>query len=122
MSDLREAIAALVQAAPPDATVTVRWLAEKLGSERADQGLGKDGVDLTVPEVAAMFKRSPAAVREWCNCERLPGAYRFRNREWRIPRSAITAMQRDEARAPREPVRAATDTGAWRAHLPPKAA
>ena len=47
---------------------------------------------LTVPEVAAMFKRQPATVREWARSGRLRGA-RLSGREWTFTSEAVAAFQ-----------------------------
>lgn len=52
--------------------------------------------DLTVAEVARRFGRAPATVRGWCEEGRLPGAYRFRGKEWRVPQSALEAFEAGE--------------------------
>lgn len=120
---LRDVIEALVRAAPSDATIPVRWLAEQLAEDdAAPEANAKDGVDLTVPEVAKRFGRSAAAVRQWCASGRLPGAYRLHGREWRVPWEALGAMQRSEAArcgaAARQALHVRGDTSAWRQHLP----
>lgn len=53
-------------------------------------------VDLTCADVAEMLGRDTSIVRTWCRAGLLPGAYRLRGREWRIPRQALTDFQRNE--------------------------
>lgn len=124
---LSDAIRALVTAAPEDATVPVRWLAEQLakhsdGAEAPTRTA--TSVDLTVKEVALRLERKPSTVRAWCDTGILPGAYRLRGREWRVPEAAIEAMQRAESRRHAHGVTALpvkkgnTETSQWRQHLP----
>jgi excisionase family DNA binding protein len=128
---LKSAIQALVAAAPGDAVVPVRWLGELL----ADDGQGattaatKDvvAIDLTVPQLAERFGRGPSTIRTWCENGQLPGAYRLNGREWRIPTSAVEAMQKEAAKRPSPRTmpqtkrRRVSDIGEWRQHLTPKA-
>jgi excisionase family DNA binding protein len=110
-------IRALVQAAPPDGTVTVAWLAELLEHEAATSEARED--DLTVEDVAAAFGRAVSTVRSWCQAGRIPGAYRLRGREWRIPPAGLDAFRVGEqsglsAPLARAPSSAAVDLGRWR--------
>jgi excisionase family DNA binding protein len=73
--------------------------------------------DLTVAELAAQFHRSPSTVRAWLEAGRFPGAYKLRDRDWRVPRAAITAFV-EQQRAPAHRAGAA-DLGAWRQHRRP---
>ncbi len=123
---LRDRIAALVASASPDTLVPVRWLGELLA---ADDGAPEQQpadmpsvVDLSVTEVAARFRKGPSTVRGWCKSGELAGAYLLHGREWRIPLTAIDALQRAQASkhatlTTSKPVQVA-DLGAWRAHLP----
>lgn len=124
----RDALRALVDASPADAMITVPkpWLSELL-AEPLPVGQGEGtalAVDLTVQDVATQFKRGASTIRTWCERGDLPGAYRNRGREWRIPASAIEAMQREQARRHVTP-RATTsrngkptDISSWRSHMP----
>ena len=129
---LKDKIAALVSAAPVDATVTVGWLAELLAADSAsplvDPVVAAPGavVDLTVAQCAAHLGKGASTVRTWLVRGELPGAYRMHGREWRIPLSAIQAMQTAQARQHRARAKAApavadgrmVDLGAWRQHVP----
>jgi hypothetical protein len=53
--------------------------------------------DFSVREVAEQFGRAGSTVRGWCEAGLLPGAYRARGRQWRIPPAAIHAMQETDA-------------------------
>lgn len=80
--------------------------------------------DLTIEEVAEEFDRSESAVRSWCQQELIPGAYKFRGREWRIPPEGVRAFQRQEAEGDLSPARAAEvpgrggddDLSSWKEH------
>ena len=62
----------------------------------ADDGPGFEP-DLTVEEVAALLTRSPTTVRGWIRSGELR-AYKFNNREYRIPRAALQELM-DRARS-----------------------
>lgn len=125
----RDALRALVDASPPDAVLSVpaRWLSALLSDamppSRPAEALS---LDLTVNDLAERMNRKPSTVRTWCERGELPGAYRNRGREWRIPPSAVEAMQREQAKQQRAPRsrptarRGVTDLGAWRQHVPAK--
>ena len=123
--NLRATLAALVEAAPPDATVPVRWLGELLAAEGQTPQVvqpGGDVVDLTVKEVAARFGRRESTIREWLARGDLEGAYRLYGREWRIPVSSIDRLQRAEgrlrdSRRAQNRVERSPDIGGWRRHL-----
>jgi hypothetical protein len=120
---LRDAVAALVAAAPPDATIPVRWLAEQLDAEALPAPAIVDtSVDLDVQQLAALFGRSASTIRTWIERGVFADCYRLRGREWRVPRASVAAMQRAAAQQkptakPSTPLKA-TPIGAWRDHLP----
>lgn len=129
---LRASLEALVQAAPLDATVTVRWLGELLAAAEGEavrpRTPASDAVvDLTVQQVATRFGRGVSTVRTWLERGDLPGSYKNHGREWRIPVSAVEAMQRAQATqhhasTPRPTTpRHRADIGEWRKHLPHQA-
>ena len=63
------------------------------------EGAGVDPLAaLDVDAAGDVLGRSPSTVREYCRQGFLPGAYRQRGREWRIPLEAIRAFQTEEAR------------------------
>lgn len=122
VSKLAEKVAALVEAADPEGSVTVRvsWLAELLSKDAAT--VKEEGdvnspteVDLTVVQVAKLFKRGASTVRTWLSEHEFPNAYRFRGREWRIPKSDVTALQdrHRKARVTEAQPTAAATTNAW---------
>lgn len=92
----REILRELVDGVPPGSTVSVRadWIAELV----ADLPEPEPGVeiDLTAEEVGRLMGRDPKTVAAWCRSGRLEGAYRFNDREWRIPRRALAAFQRSQ--------------------------
>lgn len=110
---VRAALAALVEALPPEAVVPVpsAWLRELLGSTSSEPA---PLVDLTCDEVGQLLHRTAGTVRGWCAAGRFPGAYRL-GREWRIPRGAITAFQERLARGDASGI---GSLGDWRAHVP----
>jgi excisionase family DNA binding protein len=125
---LRDSLAAIVAACPPDATVPVRWLGELLAADSDTPSIApaeSPVVDLSVAEVAQRFRKGPSTIRQWCQSGELAGAYRLHGKGWRVPLSAIEAMQRAQAskhatmatskQAPSD------DLGAWRAHVPRRA-
>ncbi len=127
VTSLARRLAALVESAPPDAVVPVRWIGELLAAEGDGLAATTPAVDFTVDQLAAQFQRGPSTIRTWCGRGELPGAYRSHGREWRIPASAVASMQAAEAkrhaaaprRAPRSRPRS-TDITEWRNHLPAK--
>lgn len=50
------------------------------------------GGDMTLKEVADEVGRAKSTVRSWCNSEKLEGAYRLNNRDWRVPRRSLQAF------------------------------
>lgn len=104
MSSLRDSLAAL----PGDALVPVAWVREKLGETD-----GEPITDLTVAQAAAKLDRSESCVRGWCADGELD-AYKFRDREWRIPPEALRAfMRQDQDRPSSDPV----NLSSWRQEI-----
>ncbi len=104
-SELRE----LLRRLPRDATVPAGWLVDQLDDDTTDR-------DLTLQEVAVELGRAVSTVRSWCNSGQLEGAFKFRNREWRIPASALRRFrQREgESKAPTVAHRRPVDLSSWR--------
>ena len=108
----------LADAVPPGGSVSLPadWLREELAA--IDAGRCAVGDELTVDLVAVRLRRAPSTVRGWCEAGELPGAYRLRGREWRIPARALdaflTAERKTRARrgVARGPVE--DDLSAWR--------
>jgi excisionase family DNA binding protein len=123
---LREAIARLVSNGPPDAMVSFRWLAEQLNADAGAVAVHSEpqppadvAIDQTVKQVAERFGRKASTVRTWAERGLLPGAYRMHGREWRIPSSAIAALQKSQAAEVRAERRddAPPAIGDWRKHM-----
>ena len=112
-------LALAVEGIPDGGSVTlpVAWLRERL-----EGGAEDVVVDLTVKQAAKKLGRSPSTVRNWLAAGDIPGAYRFKGREWRIPPSALERFLDKQRTAPQA---TATTIGArapaldeWRKHLP----
>lgn len=93
LDDLRRAVANL----PDSASILLpvgelRGLLDGTATPETQQGR-EPLVDLTVKEAGDLLNRSPNTVRWWCRSGVLPGAYRLRGHEWRIPREAIRALR-----------------------------
>jgi hypothetical protein len=117
MTTPRDALERLVADVPAGAQVTVPadWIRELLAT-RPVRAVAS--VDLTVGDVARLFARQPSTIRGWCEQGRLPGAYRLRQREWRIPPAALDALQGRPARTPRADG-GVIDLSGWRDELGP---
>jgi hypothetical protein len=75
--------------------------------------------DLTAHQLAERYGRSCSAVRQWLEVGRVPGAYKMRNREWRIPFASVLAFEASE-RAPTASENGTRDVvslAAWRKEL-----
>ena len=77
---------------------------------------GALAADLTVPEIARLFGRSPNTVRQWLESGKLQG-YKLLGREWRVTRSAVEAFQREQRESKRiaiSPRRSTKSLSDWR--------
>lgn len=120
-SDLRAWLSTLAEV---HALVPASEVLERLPADAAEQSadtLRGELSDLDAEEAGRVLKRSASTVRDYCRCELLPGSYRQRGREWRVPHSAIRIFQRNEAAPPEEfPISASRspssppDLGGWR--------
>ena len=99
--------------APPGSLVPVEAVRPLLEGEAA--GGARGSWDLSVQEVAELLGRAPSTIRGWIGEGLLPGAYRLRGREWRIPRRELERLREEEAQ-PRKGESA--DLGSWRRVLP----
>jgi excisionase family DNA binding protein len=122
--DLHTHLAAIVAAMPNDGSVTLTvatlrgWMEEAPSESSSVDGIR---IDLTVEQVAEKLNRSPSTIRGWLAADRLPGAYRLRGREWRIPLATLQAfLKREAGGADVEPRLAAGKIrlGAWRDFVP----
>lgn len=112
---------AIFKALPPGSTWTITReglgeLLERNGAEDANAI-----ADLTAQHVADELDRAPSTVRTWCGAGRIPGAYRLRGREWRIPRASLRRFLEAEAgdgpTRPDDQDGEDVDLGRWRRHL-----
>jgi hypothetical protein len=124
--ELRAALRLVAESHPIGSTVAV--LREHLldllaneGSEPAEPAAPP--TDYTVAQVAAHFGRDTSTVRLWIRQGIFAGAYRFRDREWRIPASAVREYEARERAAGgperrtspvRGTIRKPTSLSAWR--------
>ena len=116
---LRDRLRRIVDPLPDGAAVSLPvdvlrdWLDAEEGDFPEQTSSEPQGFDLTVQDAADLLGRAPSTVRGWCSSGVLPGAYRLRGREWRIPRSSLDSLRPDRDHRPtlnrREP-----DLGAWR--------
>jgi excisionase family DNA binding protein len=108
---------ALAEALPPGAVIPVprEWIVELLeGSGPGPVAVGAGAPDMTVHDVAQRFGRHASTVRGWIAQDMLPGAYRFRGREWRIPASALAHLENAERKGEGTPgAPAGTDSKNW---------
>ena len=122
--DALTGLRALAESLPPGTAIPVprETLLALLAGTATGEVLSSDTppADLTVPGVAARFGRHPSTVRAWLERGKLPGAYRLRGREWRIPPAALAAFeaaeraQWAERTQPSATPSARADLGAWR--------
>ena len=89
-----ERLRLLVESAPPDATVPVRWIGELLDQDDASvepamRRNGSDPImpDLSVDEIMTATSRERPTVIGWIQGGEFPNAYKLSGREWRIPRA-----------------------------------
>lgn len=121
--NLTERLRRIADALPPSGAVTLTR-ADLLDLLKTDgmSTAGEEGVDLTVDQVAKKLGRAPSTIRNWLAEERLPGAYRLRGREWRIPPATLQSFLQMEAAGRSSPGhrrgrKASVDVGAWRQHV-----
>ena len=95
LSDLRSWLATLAEA---HALVPAEEVLERLPATTAEGAAADPLVALDVDAAGEVLGRSPSTVRDYCRRELLPGAFRQRGREWRIPLDAIRAFQAEEAK------------------------
>ena len=90
MTPLRESLAQIAAVLPPGAAVLLPadWLRAQLEGE---VGPEDDGVaDMAVREVAEKLGRSVSTVRGWLSAGHIPGAYKFRGKQWRVTRAGLS--------------------------------
>lgn len=70
--------------------------------------------DLTVAQVAQLFRRSPNSVRRWLETGDLKG-YRLQGREWRIPAISLEEFKSAQPKSAHSSKGSAqADLGSWR--------
>ena len=121
LEQLRTAVAAL----PPGTLVTLprEALLAVLGGGGGDgpaatagDGPAAVAVDLTVSDLAQLFRRHPSTIRQWLESGRLEG-YKLFGREWRVPLAAVAAFQDQQSHGPEREgslARGAPSLGDWR--------
>ena len=118
MAPLHERLAQVARLLPPGSAVLLP-LESLLEEGQHDNGSDDRLADLTVNEVAKELGRSPSAIRGWCAIGHIPGAYKLRGREWRIPQAALSEFIGRQANK-QEPVctpshrKRGADLGSWR--------
>jgi len=83
---------AVLSMLPNEALLPVSWLRSQLIGQVDNSPQCTLPTDVTVAIVADELGRADSTVRSWCRTGQLPGAYRLRGREWRIPASALAAF------------------------------
>ena len=126
--NLIEQIRAMVASMPPGSAISlpVDWLRDQLKAADAPEPAGVTLDDLTVEDAGKQLGRSASTIRTWCGAGLIPGAYRLRGREWRIPPTALRAMLDREGEAkpditPGRPRRGKAQLTDWRKHANPAA-
>ena len=130
--NLLERLRLMADAADPAGSITlsVFWLREQLEAEGAEKPAAPQPpikADLTVPELATVFKRGKSTIRTWLASGAFPNAYLFMGREWRVPAGDVDALQRQQREANRRAAKGVQtesrpageetlDLGAWRQH------
>lgn len=120
------ALRASLDPLPPETLVPVGWIRQLMPDDaepRAEDSAPAE-VDLTVRQVADLFARGVSTIRTWLAAGDFPNAYRLHAREWRVPRSDVTALQRRQS-AEYRAAKSATpkrrsedvDLGEWREHM-----
>jgi hypothetical protein len=115
---------ALADALPPHGSVTFSRddLEAMVGECAPVQAEPERIAGLTVPALAAELGRSDSTVRGWLAAGEFPNAYKFQNREWRIPQSDVRAFiegqRRPRIEEPAAPLPCGDDDlGSWRQYL-----
>ncbi len=85
-----------VEAGKTAMIVPPEWLVELLTVATPANTLSQLGPEpiqgYTIKQVASAFGKTYGSVWNWIQSGLLPGAYRFMDREWRVPLSAVDTM------------------------------
>ena len=102
MTRLAESLARIVDGMPPGSAVTLSadWLRAQLEAVREIHEAPL--AHLTVKQLAEETGRSVSTVRGWLAEQLIPGAYKLRGREWRVPRAGLREFLEHQARTKRE--------------------
>ena len=119
MTPLEESLARILEGLPPGSAVSlpVDWLRAQMAAVQETQ---QDSLaDLTMKKVAEEMGRSVSTVRAWVAQELIPGAYKLRGREWRVPRAGLREFMNRQTNTVREDrpglgSKCGTDLGLWR--------
>jgi excisionase family DNA binding protein len=122
MSDPADRIRRLAELIPPGAELVLTAESLRALADAAVTASPPAPRDLTLSEAGAQVGRAVSTVREWCAAGQIPGAYKLRGREWRIPPEGLRAFlaaeasrRRPDAPTPGRDRRAAdADLSSWR--------
>ena len=120
MKGVTDRLRELAERLPPGGSLTLTRdalldLAAAESGDRSDHANAPP--ELTVPELAGRFHRSPSTIRDWCEQGRFEGAFKLNGRDWRIPKAAVDAFL---ARQRRQPQESLVRLSAWRATRRPE--
>jgi hypothetical protein len=120
VTDIRAALRRIAEPLPPGSPVNLTLIREELLElVQAHAPPHVDPADWTLKRLADRWDRKAGTIRLWCEMGRILGAYKFRDREWRIPHARMLEYEEQQRHA-------ATDTRAgdvgdlsdYRNHLP----
>src|SRR5690349_6226681 len=120
MMTVDERLSQLVEVLPDETSVTlpVRTVREWLNGASRVTPVSTFVADLTIEQIAEKLDRKASTVRGWLNAGLFDGAYKLRDREWRIPELSLHAFQHAQReRTPRASLRRASmprTTGDWK--------
>src|SRR5437660_6185390 len=94
LDSLRTALTAM----PPGTLVPRDWVLEGLsedipGVPTVEAPALPARVDLTIRDLAQLFRKQPSTVRAWVERGDFAGAYKLHGKEWRVPVSGVEAFQ-----------------------------
>ena len=114
-ADVIAGLRSLAEALPTGVAVPVprEWLLELLAGQ-GSTAPATPPADLTVREVAVRYGRHDSTVRQWLERGLFPGAYKLRNRDWRVPPAAIAAFDQREREGESPASDNAEGLGDWR--------